>query len=145
MSMRSLSPWSARRPVGSDIFNQFEELFNQFDRGFTPAARETMDFSPSVDIEEKENAYIVTTDLPGFKKEDIKIEMADNVLTISGERIKEAGDKKYSERSYGKFQRTFSLPVHVAADKIEAAYKDGVLEVTLPKAENAKSRSIKVQ
>jgi HSP20 family protein len=143
--MRSLSPWSARRPVGNDIFNQFEELFNQFDRGFTPATRETVDFSPSVDIEEKEAAYIVTTDLPGFKKEDIKIEMVDNILTISGERIKETGDKKYSERSYGKFQRTFSLPVHVAADKIEAAYKDGVLEVTLPKAEGAKSRSIKVQ
>ncbi|WP_246845864.1 Hsp20/alpha crystallin family protein [Bdellovibrio sp. ZAP7] len=144
MSMRSLSPWSARRPT-NDLFSQFEEFFGDLDRGYTPAARSTMDFSPSVDIEEKENAYIVTTDLPGFKKEDIKIEMADNVLTISGERIKEAGDKKYSERSWGKFQRTFSLPVHVAGDKIEASYKDGVLEVTLPKAENAKSRSIKVQ
>ncbi|WP_413294735.1 Hsp20/alpha crystallin family protein [Bdellovibrio sp. HCB185ZH] len=144
MSMRSLSPWSARRPT-NDLFSQFEEFFSDMDRGYSPAARSTVDFSPSVDIEEKENAYIVTTDLPGFKKEDIKIEMADNVLTISGERIKEAGDKKYSERSWGKFQRTFSLPVHVAGDKIEASYKDGVLEVTLPKAENAKSRSIKVQ
>ncbi|WP_413560502.1 Hsp20/alpha crystallin family protein [Bdellovibrio sp. HCB209] len=144
MSMRSLSPWSTRRP-SNDIFNQFEEFFNQFERGATPAAREMVDFTPSVDIAETEAAYIVATDLPGFKKEDIKIEMADNVLTISGERIKEAGDKKYSERSWGKFQRTFSLPVHVAADKIEASYKDGVLEVTLPKAENAKSRSIKVQ
>ncbi|WP_413586853.1 Hsp20/alpha crystallin family protein [Bdellovibrio sp. HCB274] len=143
MSMRSLSPWSARRP-SNDIFSQFEEFFNDVDRGFKPA-RATMDFSPSVDIEENENAYIVTTDLPGFKKEDIKIEMADNVLTISGERLKEAGDKKYSERSYGKFQRTFSLPVHVAGDKIEASYKDGVLAVTLPKAEGTKSRSIKVQ
>lgn len=144
MSMRSLSPWSSRRPT-NDLFSQFEEFFGDMDRGYSPATRSTMDFSPSVDIEEKENAYIVTTDLPGFKKEDIKIEMADNVLTISGERMKEAGDKKYSERSWGKFQRTFSLPVHVAGDKIEASYKDGVLEVTLPKAENAKSRSIKVQ
>ncbi|MEK2690420.1 hypothetical protein [Bdellovibrio sp. GT3] len=68
MSMRSLSPWSNRRP-SNDIFSQFEEFFNDVDRARTGApTRATMDFSPSVDIEENENAYIVTTDLPGFKK-----------------------------------------------------------------------------
>ncbi|MBO9667562.1 MAG: Hsp20/alpha crystallin family protein [Bdellovibrio sp.] len=142
---RSLSPWSARRVPSSDIFSQFEDFWNQFDRGLTPATRSMAEFSPSVDIEEKENAYLVSADLPGFKKEDIKIEMSDNVLTISGERVQEQGDKKHSERTWGKFQRSFSLPHQVAADKIEAAYKDGVLQMTLPKAEVSKARSIKVQ
>jgi HSP20 family protein len=143
--MRSLSPWSGRRLPSNDIFSQFDDFWNQFDRGLTPATRAAQEFAVSVDIEEKDNAYLVTADLPGFKKEDIKIDMDDNILTISGERVKESGDKKHSERSWGKFQRTFSLPHHVAADKIEASYKDGVLQMTLPKSEVSKTRSIKVQ
>ncbi len=151
MPMRSLSPWMGRRLPSNDVFNQFEEFINEFDRGFSPAlSRAGMDFSPSVDIDEQENAYLVTADLPGMKKENIKVDINDNVLTISGERSKETKGEgkmegKYSERIYGKFQRTFSLPIHVAADKIQANFQDGVLHITLPKAEGARSHTIKIQ
>jgi HSP20 family protein len=144
MPMRSLSPWTGRRQ--NELFNQFEEFINEFDRGLTPSLRSTVEFSPTVDIEEKENAYLVTADIPGMKKEDIKVDLSNNVLTISGERTFESkGDRKYVERSYGKFQRSFSLPMQVMADKIEASYHDGVLHMTLPKAEGSRSRAIKIQ
>ena len=144
MPMRSLSPWTGRRQ--NELFNQFEEFINEFDRGLTPSLRSASEFSPTVDIEEKENAYLVTADIPGMKKEDIKVDLSNNVLTISGERTFESkGDRKYVERSYGKFQRSFSLPVQVMADKIEASYHDGVLHMTLPKAEGSRSRAIKIQ
>ena len=151
MPMRSLSPWSARRLPSSDLFNQFEEFFNDIDRLNSPALRGAgMDFTPAVDIDEKDNAYLVTADIPGMKKEEIKVDINDNVLTISGERIKEVkneakGESRYSERVHGKFQRSFSLPAHVDASKVQAAFQDGVLSITIPKAEGARSHSIKIQ
>lgn len=149
MTMRSLAPWVGRRTPSNDLFNQFEEFINEFDRGFAPALTRMggMDFSPAVDIDEQENAYLVTADLPGMKKENIKVDINDNVLTISGERTKESKgmEGKYSERVHGKFQRTFSLPVHVAADKIQANFQEGVLHITLPKVEGERSHAIKIQ
>lgn len=144
MPMRSLAPWAARRPA-SDFFTQFEEFINEFDR--LPAnARSAGTFIPAVDIDERENAYLVTADLPGMTKENIKVGIEDNILTISGERTKETkAEGQYSERVYGKFQRTFSLPAHVAADKVLAEFKDGVLHVTIPKQEGARSHTIKIQ
>lgn len=148
MSMRSLSPWGGRRRQPSNsLLNQFEEFMNDFDRGFVPSALAGtgFDFSPSVDIEEKENAYLVSADLPGMKKQDIKVELNDNTLSISGERVRETkSEGRYSERSYGRFQRSFTLPVQVNTEKIEAHFEDGVLQITLPKAEGARSQSIKI-
>jgi len=148
MPMRSLSPWSRR----NDLFNQFEEFVNDFDRSFSPAVFRSsgMDFSPAVDIDESQTAYLVTADLPGMKKEDIKVDLSDNVLTISGERIKETKGEgkmegKYTERIHGKFTRSFSLPAHVAGEKVQANFQDGVLHITVPKAEGARSHSIKIQ
>lgn len=149
MPMRSLTPWrSGRRLPSSDFFNQFEEFINEFDRNFSPSnavTRTEFDFSPSLDLEEKDNNYIVTVDLPGIKKENIKVDLDDNVLTISGERTRESkGEGKYTERSYGKFLRSFSLPTKVNADKIDARFDNGVLQVTLPKAEGTRSHPIKI-
>lgn len=152
MPMRSLTPWGNRRLANSDFFNQFEEFINDFDRGLTPSVfrGSGMDFSPAVDIEENDTSYMVTADLPGMRKEDIKIDLSDNVLTISGERTKETKGEgkmegKYTERIWGKFQRSFSLPAHVAGEKVQASFKDGVLNITVPKAEGARSHSIKIQ
>jgi HSP20 family protein len=83
--------------------------------------------------------------LPGLKKEDIKLEMDNSVLTISGERLRDAaGEGRYSERPSGKFARVLTLPAQVDAEKIEAHFVNGVLNITVPKAESAKSRSIKI-
>lgn len=146
MPMRSLTPWSASRR-SPDLFSQFEEFINEFDRGLTPSlARAGLDFSPALDMEEKDNAYLVSVDLPGMKKDEIKVDLSDNVLTISGERTRETkgGEGRYSERTYGRFSRSFTLPTQVKSDKIEAHFENGVLHINLPKAEGARSHSIKI-
>ncbi|MNJ96647.1 Spore protein SP21 [compost metagenome] len=148
--MRALTPWGRRHMSSPDLFNQFEEFINDFDRGIFPMSLTSRmgmaDFSPAVDLEEKDGNYLVSADLPGLKKEDIKIDLSDNVLTISGERVREEkSEGKYTERVYGKFTRSFSLPTKVNADKIQAQFKDGVLHVTLPKAEGVRSQAIKIQ
>lgn len=101
---------------------------------------------PAVNIRETEDAYEVEMAAPGMKKEDFKIELDRNILTISSEKTEEQeenGKEKYSRRefSYQAFQRSFSLPKEVVdEDKIEAHYKDGVLHLTIPKKEEAKQR-----
>ena len=106
-------------------------------------------WTPAVDVAELENEYLVKVELPGVEKDDVKITMENNILTIRGEK-KEAKDLKEenyhrAERSYGSFQRSFKLPTSVKSDKIEAIYTNGILSVTLPKAEEAKPKQIEVQ
>jgi HSP20 family protein len=104
---------------------------------------------PVVDIEESPEGYSVRAELPGMRLEDIKITVADNTLSIRGEKRREEEKKGTTyhrvERVYGAFERSFSLSHAVAADKIEATYRDGVLEVSIPKAEEAKAREIQVK
>jgi HSP20 family protein len=105
-------------------------------------------FAPRIDILEREGEYLVTAELPGLEEKDVHIEVNGNVLTISGEKAAEHADERsgvrWSERSYGSFRRSLQLPVDVAAEKASAAFKSGVLTVTLPKAEHARVRSIPV-
>ncbi|HDQ00178.1 MAG TPA: Hsp20/alpha crystallin family protein [bacterium] len=105
-------------------------------------------WNPAVDITEKSDSYEVKAELPGMKKDEIKISREDDVLMISGERKSEQDEKKDNyhriERRYGKFQRSFYLPKNVKANDIKANYKDGVLTVTIPKSEEAKPKEIAV-
>ena len=104
---------------------------------------------PPVDIEENDREYILKAELPGMKKEEVKLTVEGGTLSISGERKaeKEEKDKKYHrmERSYGAFQRSFTLPEGALAEKISAEFKDGVLLVHLPKGETAKPKAIEVK
>ncbi|GIT97833.1 Hsp20/alpha crystallin family protein [Sulfurovum sp. TSL1] len=106
-------------------------------------------FSPSVNTREGDYAYHVEVDLPGVKKDDIHVDLKDNVLTISGERKnkKEVKEKDYykKESSYGRFQRSFTLPDNTDAENIEANCKDGVLEVVIPKIERSKKETKKIK
>jgi HSP20 family protein len=106
-------------------------------------------WSPAVDIREHEDAYLVEVELPGLTKDDVKITMENNILTIQGEKKHEKeekrGDYHRTERVYGSFQRSFTLPSSVKNDKIEAQYKNGILTVTLPKVEEAKPKAIEVK
>jgi len=115
------------------------------DLGFT--ANDT--FVPAVDIKETEDKYVIEVEVAGIDKKDVHIEVKDGVLTLSGERKFEHEEKKDNytriERSYGKFHRTFTLPDLVMEDKIEAAYKDGLLTIELPKGEEAKPKEIEVK
>ena len=122
----------------------FDEAFN---RWFNEPAG-VRPWSPAVDIVENENELVLTADLPGVKMEDIDIKFEDGTLTLTGSRNFEHEENKGGyhriERSYGHFQRAFTVPDTVAADKVAATYDNGVLKVTLPKKEAAKPRAIKV-
>jgi HSP20 family protein len=104
--------------------------------------------SPAVDIVDKDNAYEVTAELPGMSEKDIEVKVAGGMLTIKGEKSEEKEEKKkdvyVSERRYGSFQRSFSVPEDVDADKLEASVKNGVLTVTMPKSAEAKRKERKI-
>ena len=129
-----------------DPFRMMETLFagdlsngeNLSNRGWTPA----------VDIRETEDAYEVTAELPGMKKEDVEITLENNLLKLSGERRFEKDIEKENyhrvERTYGTFSRAFSLPNRVDPEKVAASFADGILTVTVPKVEEAKPRRISI-
>ena len=105
-------------------------------------------FAPAVDIVEDKDNLLVTVDLPGLTKDDVHVSIQDNTLTIRGERKSESEKKEsnfyHRERVYGSFSRTIELPTTVDSSKVAANFRDGVLHVTLPKAEDAKPKEIKV-
>ena len=107
------------------------------------------EWAPLVDISEDEKEYLIKAEIPEMKKEDIKLNVHDDVLTITGERKyeKEEKNKKYHrvERAYGSFLRSFTLPEDADGSKVNAEYKDGVLKVHLPKSEKAKPKAIEVK
>lgn len=134
-------------------FREMDELLSRFQRNggqLRSGASEDI-WAPVVDISESPKQYTVKADLPGVKKEDVKISVENGVLTVSGERKSEVDDKSERchrvERTYGAYSRSFSLPENVAQDKITAESKEGVLTVILPKTESkpATLMHIKVQ
>ena len=106
-------------------------------------------FNPAVDIYEDDMVITLKAELPGMKKEDVQVEINDGVITLKGERKMETDEKKNNycriERGYGSFHRSFTLPDTVDRDKIKAHYKEGILELTFPRAEEPKLKSIPVE
>ena len=106
-------------------------------------------FTPAVDIKETPQEFLVTAEVPGIRKEDIHIEVADNLLTLKGERKFEREEKNESyhrvERSFGAFSRSFTLPTSVKTDAIEAKFHDGLLSVRIPKAEEKVPKKIEIK
>jgi HSP20 family protein len=106
-------------------------------------------WAPALDISERKDAYLVTVELPGLKPEDLDITMEDGLLTIQGERqfTSESSEQQFHrvERRYGAFRRSITLPAHVTAEGIQASFEDGVLEILVPKAEEAKPKRIQVR
>ena len=104
---------------------------------------------PVVDLFEEKDNVVVKAELPGLEKNDVEVSLTDSRLTIKGEKKKEEKvnekDYSYSERSYGAFARVFALPCQVKADKVKASFKNGVLEVNLPKSEEAKKQAVSVK
>lgn len=127
-----------------DFFDRFLEDFR-----IPSAWSEDTGFSPAFDVSETDDALIVKAELPGMEEKDIDISLSDGVLTIKGEKKQEkeseSGHYHTVERRYGAFCRTMRLPAEVNAEQVDAAYKDGVLSVTMPKTEKAKPRKIEVR
>ncbi len=133
-----------------DLQDRMNKLFEESFRRFRSTDLDLAGgFVPAVDIYETDNEIVLKAEIPGVSKEDIKIEVQDGVITLKGEKKveKEVKEENYHriERAYGSFQRSFSLPSNVDRDRIKAAYKDGVLEVVLPKKEEAKPREVKIE
>jgi HSP20 family protein len=106
-------------------------------------------WAPAVDISERKDAYVVTVELPGIKMDDLKVTLEDGLLTIQGERYfaDDSSEQQFHrvERRYGTFRRSITLPAHVLADAVEASFEDGVLQILVPKAEEAKPKRIQVR
>ncbi|MFO7530707.1 MAG: Hsp20/alpha crystallin family protein [Marinobacter sp.] len=147
--MSNLTRWN---PI-----NEFEDLMNRYNRmfGLTRAGdREgkdlfsRSDWAPAVDIKETDQAFSVEAELPGMSKDDVKVTVHDGVLTIKGERRQEeeTEDKKMHriERFYGSFMRSFTLPENVDENSVEANFKDGLLTLTIKKAEPKEPKAIEV-
>jgi HSP20 family protein len=129
--------------------DEIDRLFQEPLAEFARTSHLLSGWTPALDLHEDKDNFVVKAEVPGMKKEDIEVTLHDGALSISGERKR---DEKFedaqvyrSERFVGRFQRTINLPAAVAADKIKAQYKDGVLTVTLPKTEEAKPKQINVQ
>lgn len=139
------------RPL-HDLTSMQREMNRLFDSFFSEGEKEPEflgNWSPSVDVKETADAINIIADLPGLKKDDIKITLRDNTLQISGEKKKEEEEKDATyhrvERVYGAFSRTFTLPAMVDSSKINAVFKDGELRLTLPKVEEAKPKEISIK
>ena len=127
----------------------FNRLFREaFSPVFGEGELSTRTWAPPVDIYENGESLVLKAELPGVNPDDVEIRVEDNTLYLKGERKfeKEVKEQNYHrvERSYGTFTRTFSLPNSIDADKVAASYKDGVLTLTMPKKEEAKPKSIKI-
>lgn len=145
MQLVRWEPFDGLNKVQSQINDLFDDSFG---RSWANATTRSEGWYPAVDILESKEAYLLRAELPGMKKEDFNLEVKDGTLTLTGERkaVKPADGVEYRsvERVNGKFVRFFTLPETVKHDGIQATYKDGILEIHIPKAEEAKPRQIDI-
>jgi HSP20 family protein len=143
--------WRGEPAVWGDLFTTRREIDRIFDRFFDPAGPMTGPWVPVVDVRETADAIEVVAELPGLRPEDVEVSIENNVLSMSGEKKQEVtegspgAEYHLVERRCGRFERSFTLPRTVDAEKIGARFENGLLTVTLPKAEAAKPRRVEVR
>jgi len=146
---RRLVTWSPFREI-EDMERRFENIFGRslYPITWRRLPVEEREWAPAIEVFEKEDHFIVKAEVPGMKQDDIDVSVVGDMLTIKGERKAESEVKEQDyyccERSYGSFHRSVSLPSNVNAEKIEASYKDGILEISLPKAPEVKPKKIAI-
>jgi HSP20 family protein len=146
----TLIRWNPMPGASRELATLHDEMDRLFDSVFTRTAQglQTV-FAPPVEVIETPDAFVLKADLPGVNQKDVRVSLLGDTLTIRGERKRESavaeGSVHRSERLYGSFERSFSLGGPVRADQVSASYREGVLEVRVPKAEEAKVREIEVQ
>ena len=137
----TLVKWIPKRNT-LNIFDEVEQMMPQaFDHPLENGSSR-LSYSPLMNVSETESAYLILMDLPGVKKKDVDVNLSNGILTVSGERKpSEKGDENsriWNETTYGAFSRSFELTLDIVEDKIKANFKDGVLNITIPKAEEIK-------
>jgi HSP20 family protein len=149
--VRGVSTWHPVTSLAEEVISMQREIDRMFDRFSGGQSDESAlaGWAPVVDILEEANQYVVRAELPGVDKNDVKITVESNHLTIRGEKKqeeeKEGRNYHRVERSYGAFYRSFTLPTTVVSSKIEASFADGVLTVSIPKVEEVKPKAIEVK
>ena len=137
-------PWPTLR---NEVHRLFDDFFNS--EFFTEPFRGLTEWSPALDLSETEEAIVVKAELPGIGPDNVKVLLQDDILTIKGEKKEERNEKTQNvhrvERSYGRFERSFRLQSTVKSDKVDAKFTNGVLTVTLPKAEEVKPKAVKIK
>ncbi len=148
---RALSLWRSGFGPLTELTQEMDRLFtSRWDDNWDDVRGDVRSWSPACEVEEAKDHYLVTLEVPGIPKDQIKIEVVDHQLIVSGERRQEKkttsaeGDSWYTERKFGRFQRSFALPQGVNAERVEADYSDGMLRLYVPKAESAKPRQIRI-
>lgn len=146
----NLVKWDPFREL-EEVSNRLNRLFGHIPASSTSSSREqlaTADWLPSTDVSETDTEYLIKVEIPGVSKEDVKVFVQDGMLTMQGERKmeKEEKGKKFHriERSYGRFMRSFRIPDDADENSVKAAFKDGLLNVTLAKTAKGKSKAIDV-
>src|SRR5262245_26793965 len=146
MALARWTPYRDMMTIRDEMNRVLNDVFGR--GGSDESAWPSGAWAPPVDIYETDNALVMKAELPGFSKDDINIEMKDNTLVIRGERKREdevkEGNYHRMERVYGAFQRSFLLPTTVDQEKVKASYKDGILELRLPKVQAAQPKRISV-
>ena len=146
----TLIRWTPRRN-GNDLTTFRTEMDRLFEDFFAPVPfrADWAAMTPAVDVEETPEAYVFRADLPGVDSKQVKVTVNGDTLTMRGERKREdttnEGNLHRVERSYGAFERSFTLGMPVRPDQVKATYRDGVLEIRVPKADEARSREVEVQ
>ena len=148
MTVSRWDPFQDLLAIQDEMNQRFGRAVGQGSSRSQSQAGERM-WAPALDISERKDAYVVTVEVPGVKPEELDITLEDGLLTIQGERrfTQESSDQQFHrvERRYGSFRRSITLPAQVQAEQIEASFEDGVLEVIVPKAEEAKPKKITVR
>ncbi len=144
-----ITPWGKEWERWPNLWKK-GALETFFDDVFNPERQlQAKQYMPAVDVEETEKEYVLKVDLPGFKREDINVELHDRRLTISGTRKEERVEKSkgyhLEERAYGEFKRSFEMPENVDSEKVDAAYENGVLMLRVHKATPLSSRKIQIK
>jgi HSP20 family protein len=151
--VRSLTPWNPfaeleRWPSWEGFFPRGGRLVGDLFRDWPQSARAT-GFVPAMDVSENDAHYTITVEIPGVRKDDVHVELRDDMLVIQGEKKSEREEKKergrYVERSYGSFSRAFTLPSDADGDRLEASFKEGVLSVRIPRREALKPKQIDIK
>jgi HSP20 family protein len=148
--MNTLTRWDPFKDL-DELQNRLATIFGRTPVRFETGQKELMtvaDWAPLVDVVEDDKEYLIKVELPEVKKEDVKVSMNEEVLTITGERtkMKEEGGKKFHrvERFYGSFARSFAVPRDADGTKLLAEFKEGILKIHLPKSEKAKPRNVEI-
>ena len=149
MTLVRFNPTRELLNVEREFNKMFNGVFNKFGKDEKDEEYENAVWAPLTDIAEDDNNYYVHADLPGVAKKDLKLSFKDGQLVISGERLNEIKEDKKTyhrvERTFGKYYRAFNLPEKIVADKIEAKFEDGQLNITIPKAEEAKPKLLEIK